>query len=685
MLRAMARASKAGASSAASAGAASAQAVISALTAALEARDGYTSEHSSATVGLTQAVGRRLGLDRDALRELAHIAALHDIGKLGVPTDIIRKPGPLTAEEWATMREHSSIGERILKAVPDLVGIARAVRHGHERWDGRGYPDRLAGEEIPLTSRIVFICDAYDAMTSDRPYRPAMSPEEAIRELRAGAGTQFDPQVVQTLLTTLGEEDEEVRWPPRETRERAQALALEAIADELGAADLFVLRRATTRQYAHLAGVGRGDGWAGNIELDAAEEAHLRAAVAADRPLCVPLNGTGRVVGPYYAGSAVIVSCSGDMIVVFGAPDGRLAGACTEQAAALASRAAMLVRDVSPAKRLADELEVLEAVRSITTVSADDVRATLAAIADRAARALSCEFGAAMTFPTDEHEGVVGWASHGWEPSGEEQLTQAMLALVARRHRFPLLCQDAAVADDLPAGFRRADGVSALHARLVGTPPVGALLVVHAEPRLRGFTALCQRVARGISDGADVVVRRALAQERLAAENRRLSERLHTDALTGVASRAAWEEVLAIEELHRGRSGATSSLVIVDVDCLKAVNDEEGHAAGDELLRTCARLLADNTRATDVVARIGGDEFAALLRYTDETAAAAWCERLTRRLHALGTTATGGERLTISVGFAQTTQEITIADALAHADRRMYAQKQARRKARAAD
>ncbi|HEV2787129.1 MAG TPA: HD-GYP domain-containing protein, partial [Solirubrobacteraceae bacterium] len=207
----MARARKARAAAATPAGGISVQAVISALTAALDARDGYTSEHSSATVALTQTVGRRLGLDRDKLAELAQIAALHDIGKLGVPTDIIRKPGPLTDEEWAIMREHSSIGERILKAVPDLAGVARAVRHGHERWDGGGYPDGLAGEEIPLTSRIVFVCDAYDAMVSDRPYRPAMSCDEAIRELRAGAGTQFDPQVVQCLLAALGEADEEVR------------------------------------------------------------------------------------------------------------------------------------------------------------------------------------------------------------------------------------------------------------------------------------------------------------------------------------------------------------------------------------------------------------------------------------------------------------------------------------------
>jgi diguanylate cyclase (GGDEF)-like protein len=661
-----------------------AQAVVAALSAALGARDVYTSEHSSATVLLTQTVGAQLGLDSDALDELAQIAALHDVGKLGVPTDIIRKPGPLDAQEWAIMRDHSTIGERILKGVPELAGVARAIRHGHERWDGAGYPDHLAGEEIPLTSRIVFVCDAYQAMISDRSYRPAMSAEAAIAELRACAGTQFDPQVAQCLLTALGEDDDEVRWPPRETRERAQAQALEAIAAEIGASDVFVLRRASTRHYVHLAGVGRGDGWAGNIELDAAEERHLRAAVASGRPLCVPLDGTGRVVGPYYAGSAVIVPCADETIVVFGAPDGSLNARCTDLAATLAVRAAALVRDVSPAKRLADELEVLEAVRAVTTVSADDVSATLAALADRAARALSCEFAAAMTLPTADHDSAIGWACHGWEPGDEALLGQAMNALVARRDHFPLLIQDAAAAGDLPTGFTRHDGVSALHARLVGEPPVAVLLVVHAEPRLRGFTALCQRVARGMSDGADVVVRRALAQERLAAENARLAERLHTDALTGVASRAAWEELLALEELHRARSGATSALVVIDVDGLKAVNDSRGHAAGDELLRTCARVLAENTRATDVVARIGGDEFAALLRYTEGDGASAWCERLAQRLDALDVRTAGGHRLTLSVGFAPTTPDGTIAEALAHADRLMYVQKQARRRSHAA-
>lgn len=653
------------------------EAVLAALTTALDSRDQYTSAHSQATVVLARAVGAHLGLGIDALLELERVAALHDVGKLGVPTEIIRKEGPLTELEWDVMRRHPAIGQRILNSVPELAWIARAVRHCHERWDGKGYPERLAGEEIPLASRIVFACDAYQAMTSDRPYRPAMDRSDAIRELQDGAGSQFDPQIVQTLLVELGEEVPRVSFPARDTRERAQALALGDLAAEIGAADLFVFRKATPGRYSHLAGVGRGDGWAGNIELDWAEEPHLREAVRCGVALCVELQGTGHVVGPYYAGSAVIVPCQDEAVVVFGGPGDELSEACTERASELAARAAALVYDVSAAKRLADELEVLEAVRSITALGADDVKATLTDVAERSAQALSCEFGAAMTLPVGDRPAVIGWSAAGWQPATELLLVQAMEQLIARAAEQPVLCQDAAGSDDLPVGFTRADGVSALHARLVGNPAVAVLVVVHAEPRLRGFTALCQRVARGICDGADVVVRRALARERLASDNERLAQRLHTDVLTGVASRAAWEETLAVEELHRGRSGAISSLVIVDVDGLQRVNDCEGHAAGDELLQRCATLLAENTRATDVIARIGGDEFGALLRYSDEQAAAEWCRRLRKRLVTLNA-ADASHPLTISIGIAQASSETTIGDALAVADRRMYGEKTAR-------
>jgi HD-GYP domain-containing protein (c-di-GMP phosphodiesterase class II) len=131
------------------------------------------------------------------------VALLHDIGKIGIPNDILHKAGPLDTEEWERMREHPVIGERILRVVPGLERVARAVRHEHERWDGGGYPDGLAGEDIPLASRITLVCDAWHAMTSDRPYREAMAVEHAIVQLVEHRGTQFDRAVVHALLRVL--------------------------------------------------------------------------------------------------------------------------------------------------------------------------------------------------------------------------------------------------------------------------------------------------------------------------------------------------------------------------------------------------------------------------------------------------------------------------------------------------
>jgi HD-GYP domain-containing protein (c-di-GMP phosphodiesterase class II) len=135
--------------------------------------------------------------------EIQAAALLHDIGKVAVPDDILNKPGALTDEQWRQMRDHTVIGERILRAIPGLGNVARVVRHEHERWDGGGYPDGVVAEDIPIGSRIILACDAYHAMTSDRPYRGAMSHAEAIAELSANAGTQFDPSVVEVLIGQL--------------------------------------------------------------------------------------------------------------------------------------------------------------------------------------------------------------------------------------------------------------------------------------------------------------------------------------------------------------------------------------------------------------------------------------------------------------------------------------------------
>jgi HD-GYP domain-containing protein (c-di-GMP phosphodiesterase class II) len=177
--------------------------VIAALASALEERDRYTGEPSESVVDLTARVGEALALRGADIEQIRTAALLHDIGKVGVPDEILHKPGKLDEREWEIMRQHPVIGERILRAIPGFGAIARMVRHEHERWDGGGYPDGLAGTAIPIGSRIILACDAYHAMTSDRPYRKAMPHSDAMSELTANAGSQFDPDVVQALVGYL--------------------------------------------------------------------------------------------------------------------------------------------------------------------------------------------------------------------------------------------------------------------------------------------------------------------------------------------------------------------------------------------------------------------------------------------------------------------------------------------------
>ena len=173
------------------------------LLVALEARDYYTSAHSKQVVELASAVAWRLGLDADATRDVEQVALLHDVGKVGIPDSVLQKQGPLDQQEWELMRRHPIVGEHIIAGTLGLSHLAPAIRAEHEHWDGGGYPDGLAGEAIPLASRITLACDALNAMTSDRPYRPAMTLERAREELRSCAGTQFDPRAVDALLAEV--------------------------------------------------------------------------------------------------------------------------------------------------------------------------------------------------------------------------------------------------------------------------------------------------------------------------------------------------------------------------------------------------------------------------------------------------------------------------------------------------
>jgi putative nucleotidyltransferase with HDIG domain len=177
---------------------------IGVLADAVELQDAYTGDHSNEVAELAVRVGRRLGMSGVELERLRYGALLHDVGKIGIPGELLRKPGPLTASERERMDDHTAIGARMLERIPFLAPVAPLVRSAHERYDGGGYPDGLAGADIPRGAMVIATCDAFHAMTSDRSYRRAMPEEEAIRELRDHAGSQFDPAVAEALVAELG-------------------------------------------------------------------------------------------------------------------------------------------------------------------------------------------------------------------------------------------------------------------------------------------------------------------------------------------------------------------------------------------------------------------------------------------------------------------------------------------------
>jgi len=170
------------------------------LASAIDAKDSYTGDHSTNVADLAARVGRALKLSPEAVDDVRIGARLHDLGKIGVPDAILMKPGPLDPDELVIMRRHAERGFEILQKAPLSDGVKLAVRHSHERWDGKGYPAGLAGEAIPLIARIVAVVDAYEAMTSDRPYRKALPVKEALERLERDAGSHFDPRVARAFV-----------------------------------------------------------------------------------------------------------------------------------------------------------------------------------------------------------------------------------------------------------------------------------------------------------------------------------------------------------------------------------------------------------------------------------------------------------------------------------------------------
>jgi putative nucleotidyltransferase with HDIG domain len=178
--------------------------MVVALTRAVERRHTWTRGHSERVAALAAAVAERLGWDEYAIDDLRAGALLHDVGKLSVATSILAKPGPLTRRERSKLERHPTAGARIVAALPELERLRPCVLHHHERWDGRGYPARLAGSSVPVEARLLALADAFDAMTSPRPYRDPIGTAAALAELERCSGTQFDPALAETFVEVWG-------------------------------------------------------------------------------------------------------------------------------------------------------------------------------------------------------------------------------------------------------------------------------------------------------------------------------------------------------------------------------------------------------------------------------------------------------------------------------------------------
>lgn len=201
---------------------------LQALVAAVDAKDSYTARHSIAVTDYAMAIGRRMELGDGLLRDLERAGLLHDIGKIGTPENVLLKPERLSSEEFEIISNHSAVGGHIVESVPFLSDLMPVIRAHHERWDGKGYPDGLMGARIPLLARILMVADAFDAMTSERPYRKPVSVEVARAELVRCAGTQFDPEVVSALLGALDSGEARVVIHTEAVRARRQKMAATA-------------------------------------------------------------------------------------------------------------------------------------------------------------------------------------------------------------------------------------------------------------------------------------------------------------------------------------------------------------------------------------------------------------------------------------------------------------------------
>ena len=446
----------------------------------------------------------------------------------------------------------------------------------------------------------------------------------------------------------------------------AIAAIAERVEDEL-AEDVLIFRW-RDNCFRLIGGTGRGAGWANIVDIEVGDSPLLEEAWRSGVPARISTPQPIRVGGPYWAAHAVVVPVGHEHVVLFGGPS--VSNRPDAAFITAAARAVGQMGEVSAEKLLADELEVVHAVRAMTSYQPVCVRETARHIATIAAQMLSCDVAAVRVSGGDPATLEILQVSDGEttnDPSHAGRDAEPYLA-AAGRMAGPIVEQS--------VGLNPEVWTDQIVSRM--TLPIGpglgfgAIALGHAAGHERGFTSLCQRIARALADAAEPMLSQAIAHEQLTAEREHYQRATQTDSLTGVGNRAAWDAAIRGLPDH---AASTYAVLSADVDDLKLVNDEFGHATGDNLLRVTASVMRSTLRSCDLVCRVGGDEFLVLLPNSGEAEAQAVAQRI-------ATVATGtrltehGLSASLSVGWAVFDGAW---DTTTHtSDARMYAAKRAK-------
>jgi diguanylate cyclase (GGDEF)-like protein len=696
------------------------------LSHAAEFRDSDTGGHIERMSRYCALLGRRLGLDDERCELLRLASTLHDIGKIGISDEILLKPGPLTAQERAEMERHAELGHRLLAGSDsELLELAAVIAWTHhERFDGRGYPGGLAGEAIPLSGRIASVADVFDALSSDRVYRPAFSLGDTVDLMRRGRGTQFDPLVLDAFLGSMAEierivTERDAPRPPASTPERTAGAPREAV-------DVLVtqrdtpppvavlpldpdrLRAAAVRAEEALSGGAAGrsaidhafgaltSGFAGRLLASTYVLEHdilwliaqagyreVRDGIPLDKGVlarAVRTNTTQFL--PNVADEHDFIEAVGGIVseiaVPFGGDEsGPAAGGLNIETVgcSLPPEAETILAPL--ARSLGQRIEEMReglgldvAALARLCVYASSLRG-IGAISEFAARVVGRLLDLDCVQVDLRADGRAFTLASFWrrEDSQLEPLAASDLQRLVEIEDETGGGAAYLVLDQRKAPLRHADVSSPWVAwfplRIAGTE-IGAVVGRAEVPPAHDHSHL---------EAAKLFVQHAGALIDVALALRREQRAAVTDALTGLLNRRGFDERLR-EELERAtHAGVPVALIMIDCDGLKETNDTGGHELGDRVLQSVARCLRTNKRLEDVAARIGGDEFAVLIPGVDGEAGATIAERFRTEL---GSARFGADRaIAATFGVASFPADgSTAAELLRAADRALYLAKE---------